>query len=87
MKAQESDVRTAFEFTQHPRHCERDRKPLAQLPEAVDPHADQEHDHLAIRRCRHALGDYFCHWCNLLRRHDPTASFAAVASSTALTPG
>jgi hypothetical protein len=50
-----------LELAHHPWHRDEDRQPLPRLPEAVDPHADQEDDEVALDLGGHALGDDRCH--------------------------
>jgi len=56
-RRQQAALGVGFEFAEHPRHGEQHREPLVNLPQRVDPHADQEDDEVAVHLRSHAFGD------------------------------
>src|SRR5919198_3717058 len=55
--AKEPGFGSLFQLAEHPRHGDEHRQPLPDLPELVDPHADQEDHEGTVYLSRHALVD------------------------------
>src|SRR5213592_1622183 len=61
LRAEKSTLGLSSQLSQHAWHGERHRHPLVELPESVDPHANEKHYKLAVEPRRHALLDDLGH--------------------------
>src|SRR5881296_1414258 len=82
LRAEKSTLGLSSQLSQHAWHGERHRHPLVELPESVDPHANEKHNKLAVEPRRHALLDDLGHeWRLPAGRRPPNGSRLSCGAS------